>query len=295
MLDTNTTWLTSEKQRHRLKWILSKFCLWAVPVFHNTNTYLYNLTDTIFLHEAASHVLQTQTKLFQISPKYLRNPLNNHQGCRLIRTESSSKLQPLHEPPPNNLKSALCGLSIYQYLLQTWHLWVALTAGGWCYPRVRTLCIVPSKWLVYSHYSSNEQLTLFHSLNLLHLSFLVPVTGCQPAYHSITIPLPMWIYIPTMSGSSPQLKLAAVASLPSMYQQGHYHKKLFLFPNSSSWIQIPELAHTDSYGIGWFFQRLLTWPNVVMFSYCWQVAHPSQRIYIHTKCGKILSKKLPEF
>lgn len=102
--------------------------------------------------------------------------------------------------------------------------------------------------------------------------------------------MPIWIYIPDTSTSFPQLKMAAIVSLPFAYQQGHYHKKVLPFSSSSSWIQIPELAHTNSEQNWQIFQGLLTWPSAVMFSYGKKEARPSQRIHIHTRHGKRLSK-----
>lgn len=120
-------------------------------------------------------------------------------------------------------------------------------AGGWCYPSQD-----PVHWPNY--FISLTPLIKgwrpFKSLNLLDLIFLFQSqVPSQAVYHSTKISLFIWVYILIMPGSFRQLKLAAVASLfISMfliYQQGYYHKKLLLFPRSSSWIHVPELAHTN--------------------------------------------------
>lgn len=82
-------WLTGEEQRHRLKWIASKFCSWTVLTAAFPTATLYNLTNTIFYyaHIKQFHiVLPTHMKLVQAIPDWLRNPSKPFRNgfCRLL-------------------------------------------------------------------------------------------------------------------------------------------------------------------------------------------------------------------
>lgn len=233
-------WLAGEKQRLRLKWILRKFCLWAFP---NANTYLYNLTH-ISCMKKFSVCYQLTGKSFHVSPKWLRNPSAGlgSVGSQELKVVVND-LYTSHHETTGSLNTVVLQIS---YRPVTCGLHSQQVEG--VFP-VRTQTIVPNNYFTPLT-ALIKGWRPFHSLNVLYLIFLFQSqVPSQAVYHSFKISLLIWIYIPITSGSFHQLKLAAVASLFIsiflIYQQGYYHKKLLLIPRSSSWIQIPESAHTN--------------------------------------------------